>query len=70
MYHNFDYQATLASSLRAQWKLDDVLREDQELDFSRAFMGRSGQCVSLAQTDPFWRARASSRTTKLIHNGQ
>jgi hypothetical protein len=32
MYHNFDYEATLASSLRAQWKLDDVLREDQELD--------------------------------------
>ena len=41
MYHNFDYQATLASSLRAQWKLDDVLREDQELDFSRAFMPES-----------------------------
>ena len=41
MYHNFDYEATLASSLRAQWKLDDVLREDQELDFSRQFMPES-----------------------------
>jgi hypothetical protein len=38
MYHDFNYEATLASSLRAQWQLDDVLREDQELDFSRNFM--------------------------------
>ena len=41
MYHDFNYEATLASSLRAQWKLDDVLREDQELDFSRNFMPES-----------------------------
>ncbi len=26
MYHDFNYEATLASSLRAQWQLDDVLR--------------------------------------------
>jgi hypothetical protein len=38
MYHNFNYEATLASSLRAQWELDDVLRVDQDLDFSRKFM--------------------------------
>ena len=38
MYHDFNYEATLASSLRAQWQLDDVLREDQELDFSRNFL--------------------------------
>jgi hypothetical protein len=31
----------LASSLRAQWQLDDVLRTDQELDFSRSFMPES-----------------------------
>jgi hypothetical protein len=41
MYHDFNYEATLASSLRAQWQLDDVLREDQELDFSRRFMPES-----------------------------
>ena len=41
MYHDFNYQATLASSLRAAWQLDDVLREDQELDFSRNFMPES-----------------------------
>ena len=35
MYHDFNYEATLASSLRAQWQLDDVLREEQELDFTR-----------------------------------
>ena len=41
MFHDFNYQATLASSLRAQWQLDDVLREDQELDFSLNFMPES-----------------------------
>ena len=38
MYHDFNYEATLASSLRAQWQLDDVLRDDQDLDFSRNFL--------------------------------
>ena len=38
MYHNFTYEAVLASSLKAQWHLDDVLRPDQELDFSRIFL--------------------------------
>jgi len=41
MYHDFNYEATLASSLRAQWQLDDVLREDQDLDFSRNFLPES-----------------------------
>ena len=38
MYKDFNYEATLESSLRAAWKLDDVLAEDQELDFTRNFM--------------------------------
>lgn len=37
----FTYESVLASSLRAQWQLDDVLRADQELDFSRDFMPES-----------------------------
>src|ERR1044071_8181893 len=41
MYHDFNYEATLASSLRAQWQLDDVLREDQELDCTRNFLPES-----------------------------
>jgi hypothetical protein len=41
MYHDFTYEATLASSLRAQWQLDDVLRADQELDFTRNFLPES-----------------------------
>ena len=41
MYHDFNYEATLASSLRAAWKLDDVLARDQELDFSRNMMPES-----------------------------
>ncbi|HEX3422173.1 MAG TPA: diiron oxygenase [Sphingomicrobium sp.] len=38
MYHGFTYESVLLSSLRAQWELDDVLRVDQELDFTRKFM--------------------------------
>jgi hypothetical protein len=52
MYHDFTYQATLASSLRGAWSLDDVLREDQELDFSRPFLpeslARTGELASLS----------------------
>jgi hypothetical protein len=52
MYHDFSYQTTLASSLRAQWQLDDVLAADQDLDFSRNFMpeslARTGAIASLS----------------------
>jgi len=41
MYHDFNYEAVLGSSLRANWKLDDVLRADQALEFSRNFMPES-----------------------------
>jgi len=41
MYHDFNYEATLASSLRAQWQLDDVLGVSQDLDFGRNFMPES-----------------------------
>jgi len=50
MYHDFSYEATLASSLRAQWQLDDVLRVDQELDFSRNFMPESLARTSAIET--------------------
>ena len=54
MYHDFNYEATLASSLRAQWQLDDVLRRDQELDFSRNFMPeRLARTAELEQLSPF-----------------
>jgi len=38
MGRSFAYERVLASSLRAQWELDDVLPADQELDFSLNFM--------------------------------
>ena len=41
MYHEFSYEMTLASSLRAQWLLDEVLGVDQDLDFSRNLMPES-----------------------------
>jgi hypothetical protein len=54
MYHDFNYQATLASSLRAQWMLDDVLRADQDLDFSRNFMPESlARTASVDTLNPF-----------------
>jgi len=54
MYHDFNYEATLASSLRAQWQLDDVLREDQPLDFSRNFMPESlARTAALGSLNPF-----------------
>src|SRR3569832_2470618 len=54
MYHDFNYEATLASSLRAQWQLDDVLRTDQELDFSRNFMPESlAHTAALDGLNPF-----------------
>jgi len=54
MYHDFNYEATLASSLRAQWQLDDVLRADQELDFSRNLMPESlARTAAVASLNPF-----------------
>jgi len=54
MYHDFNYEATLASSLRAQWQLDDVLRTDQELDFSRNFLPeRLARTAALESLSPF-----------------
>ena len=51
MYHDFTYQATLASSLRGAWELDDVLRVNQELDFSSNFLpeglARTAELTSL-----------------------
>lgn len=54
MYHDFNYEATLSSSLRAQWQLDDVLRGDQELDFSREFMPESlARTRAIESLNPF-----------------
>jgi P-aminobenzoate N-oxygenase AurF len=54
MYHDFNYEATFASSVRAQWQLDDVLRDDQQLDFSRNFMPESlARTAALNTLNPF-----------------
>ena len=54
MYHDFNYAATLVSSLRAQWELDDVLREDQDLDFSRNFLPESlARTAAVGSLNPF-----------------
>lgn len=53
MYHDFNYQQTLAASLRGAWQIDDVLREDQDLDFSRPFLpeslARTAQLAGLSE---------------------
>jgi hypothetical protein len=38
MYRDFSYEAVLASSERAAWRLDDVLGPNDRLDFGRPFM--------------------------------
>jgi hypothetical protein len=54
MYHDFNYERTLATSLRAQWMLDDVLRADQDLDFSRNFMPESlARTAAIGSLNPF-----------------
>src|SRR6476619_6686338 len=54
MYHDFNYEATLESSLRAQWQLDEVLRDDQSLDFTRNMMPESlARTALLDQLNPF-----------------
>jgi hypothetical protein len=54
MYHDFNYEATLASSLRAQWQLDDVLRADEELDFTRNMMPESlARTAEIQSLNPF-----------------
>ena len=54
MYHNFNYEATLASSIRAQWQLDDVLKADQDLDFTRNFMPESlARTAAVESLNPF-----------------
>jgi len=54
MYHDFNYEATLASSIRAQWQLDDVLKADQELDFSRRLMPESlARTAAIETLNPF-----------------
>jgi len=54
MYHDFKYETALASSLRAQWQLDDVLRADQSLDFSRNFMPESlARTAAVTSLNPF-----------------
>ena len=54
MYHDFNYEATLASSLRAQWQLDDVLAATQDLDFGRNFMPESlARTANVPGLNPF-----------------
>src|SRR5690349_15993593 len=54
MYHDFNYEATLASSLRAQWQLDDVLGANQDLDFGRNFMPESlARTANVPGLNPF-----------------
>ena len=38
MFHDFSYGATLASSIRAAWRIEDVLPEGARLDFNSRFM--------------------------------
>jgi hypothetical protein len=41
MRHNYSYRATLASSERIAWKVEDVIGGDRQLDFTKPFMPES-----------------------------
>ena len=58
MYHDFNYEATLASSLRAAWRIEDVLPEGAQLDFSRNLLPEG-----LARTDSAPGLTAGQRRT-------
>ena len=52
MYHDFNYEATLASSLRARGSSTTCCATDQELDFTRNFMPESlARTAALASLD-------------------
>ena len=41
MYHGFDFENVLATSVRAAWRLEDVIPDDAKLDFGRPFLPES-----------------------------
>jgi hypothetical protein len=57
MYKDFTYQAVLATSERAAWRLDDVMGPDDRLDFNARFMPEA-----LARTDAAPGLDAAART--------
>ena len=50
MYHKYDFGEILATSTRANWRIEDVIPEGAKLDFSREFL-----------PDSLARTRAASR---------
>lgn len=41
MQQTYSYQETLAASLRANWRIEDIIGGDKQLDFSKPFMPES-----------------------------
>jgi hypothetical protein len=41
MYHNYSYSKALATSEKVQWKIQDVIGENNKLDFSKPFLPES-----------------------------
>lgn len=39
--HQYDYRETLATSQKVNWKIEDIIGGDQQLDFSKRFMPES-----------------------------
>ena len=60
MFHNYNFNDVLATSVRAAWQIEDVLPEGEQLDFSLRFLPEG-----LARTDS---APGLSRQQKLVLN--
>jgi hypothetical protein len=41
MYHNYTYSGALAASEKMQWKISDVIKEENKLDFRKPFLPES-----------------------------
>ena len=44
---NYNYQETLAASVKANWRIEDIIGGDKRLDFTKPFMPES-----LARVEP------------------
>jgi hypothetical protein len=36
--HQYDYESTLADSLKVNWRVEDLIGGDKKLDFTRPFL--------------------------------
>src|SRR5262249_944670 len=56
--HDYSYQATLAASQKVNWRIEDIIGGDKQLDFTKSFMPES-----LARVEPLDFLSATEKRT-------